>query len=66
MNVETLRLQIMNETTGLQDINILDRIKSVLSSGEKDWWDDLYEEKKLLLKQVIIKLKMGKPFLIRR
>lgn len=66
MNVETLRLQIINETTGLQDINILDRIKSVLSSGEKDWWDDLYEEKKLLLKQVIIKLKMGKPFLTRR
>jgi len=49
MNVETLRLQIINEITDLKDVKILNQIKTLLTKNEKDWWDELSTEEKASL-----------------
>jgi len=59
MNVETLRLQIINEITDLKDVKILNQIKAVLTKNEKDWWDELSTEEKASLDAGIDQIKKG-------
>jgi len=49
MNVETLRLQIINEITDVRDVKILNQIRAILTKNEKDWWDELSTEEKASL-----------------
>lgn len=60
MNIQAEKLELIRWLTSVNDVSIIEKIKSFRLKNSKDWWDEISEAEKQAIEQGLKDAEEGK------